>query len=193
MVLRLILLRHLKSSWDDPSLDDFDRPLAKRGKKAGKLMKERLKDLVKGSEATGPAIKPDLILCSAAVRTKQTLEEVAEFKALKDVPMTFDKNIYEATRDAIADSVKSHASASQRTIMVIGHNPGMEEFALWLIGDGTGSNEDALKRLKEKVPTGALAVLASDVEDWKQALAKQGGNWRLESFVTPKELGGDDD
>ena len=193
MSLRLLLLRHLKSSRDDPSLEDFDRPLAKKGRKAGKLMKEHLKDQLKEH----PELKPDLILCSSAVRTRETLECVGSKTVLSGTVVKFERNIYEAAREAISRTVLENvtpegSSGPIKTVLVVGHNPGMEDFALWLVGDGLGGDPEGFKRMKEKYPTGALAALSCSSVDWKDALGT-GGKWKLESFVTPKDLGGGED
>jgi phosphohistidine phosphatase len=191
--LRLLLLRHLKSSRDDPSLDDFDRPLAKKGRKAGKLVKEHLKEKVKEHSE----LKPELILCSSAVRTRETLESVESKTLLRDTRVLFERSIYEATREAIARTVLKNVASGEgseptKTVMLVGHNPGMEDLALWLVGDGEGSDPEGFRRMKEKYPTGALAILSCSSCDWKDAL-DAGGKWKLDSFVTPKDLGGGED
>ncbi|SRR5579883_1549792 len=158
----LILLRHAKSSWDEPALSDFDRPLNNRGKKAapiiGKLMKER-------------QLKPDLILCSPSKRTKQTAKLVLDSAKL-DLDVTFDKGIYEASTSKLLNILKSQ-EATAESILMIGHNPGLED----LLTELTGCHEH--------FPTAALANIVLDIENWKGI---KYGAGELKWIVRPKEI-----
>ena len=161
---RLFLLRHAKSSWDDPGLSDHDRPLAARGRHAAELMREYL---------SSAGVAPSLVLCSSAVRARETLERVAPEGELR-----IEGDLYGAEEHDLLERVRllpSHLESA----MLIGHNPGMQELALLLAGEGEG-----LAQLHEKFPTGALVTLAFD-EDW-DALGP--GAARLEAFVRPKDL-----
>lgn len=175
-MLRLWLLRHAKSAWDDPDLDDFSRPLAPRGKKAcrrlGRHMAER-------------GIRPDLALCSPAARTRQTWERVAK-RLPPDITCRFDPGLYLAERKALQALVRS-APAECRELMLIGHNPGLEDLAAQLCGGGAG---DALERLIAKYPTGALAEISFAAKRWAEVTPKSG---YLASFVTPSMLEAEDD
>lgn len=171
-MLRLWLLRHAKSAWDDPELDDFARPLSPRGRKAcrriGRHMAER-------------GIRPDLVLCSPATRTRQTLERLQK-RLGQDAKVRFEPTLYLAAPDVMLALIRSLPNAC-REVLVIGHNPGLEELAQKLAGTAAG---DALARLAEKYPTGALAELCFPVRSWSQT-SPEGGF--LASFVTPNQLG----
>ncbi|MEX0404760.1 histidine phosphatase family protein [Aquibium sp. LZ166] len=169
----LLLLRHAKSAWGDPGLADFDRPLANRGKKAapmvGRLLAER-------------GWVPDLAIVSPAKRTRQTWEYVAgELAAIP--PVRFAEELYEATAETIL-SVVRRAPAKTGRLLVVAHNPGLEDLAALLAGPG--NDPDALARMREKFPTGALARFAFE-GDWPELSA---GGAILAGFLTPKELAG---
>lgn len=170
-MLRLWLLRHAKSTWDDPGLDDFARPLSPRGRKAccriARHMDER-------------GIRPDLVLCSPATRTRQTLERLQK-RLGEDMKVRFEPQLYLADPDTLLALVRTSPVAC-REILVIGHNPGLEEFAKMLAGTAAG---DALGRLNAKYPTGALAEITFPVSDWAQVARREGF---LASFVTPSQL-----
>lgn len=176
-MLTLILLRHAKSSWDDPGLDDFDRPLAKRGRKAAPEV---------GSALARMGLRPDLVLCSTAVRTRQTLEIVLDELGPPAPRVIFDERLYMATSDRLIKRLHAvgadETGALPSTVMMVGHNPGLEELAIRLVGRGAA--EDTA-RMSAKFPTAAVAVIAFDGDDWT-ALAP--GEGRLEHFLTPKRL-----
>lgn len=178
-MLRLWLLRHAKSAWDDPSLDDFARPLSPRGKKACRALARHMAER---------AIHPDLVLCSPATRTKQTWERLEKRLAADRPPRVpgdprarFDQKLYLAEFPALLGLVRA-TPAAIRELLVIGHNPGLEEFAQRLTGTSAG---DALSRLAEKYPTGGLAELTFTAKTWGQ-VAEKGGF--LASFVVPAQL-----
>jgi phosphohistidine phosphatase len=164
---RLLLLRHAKSSWDDPSLEDHERPLAPRGHRAAESMAEHLRSSVP---------HPDLVLCSSALRTRETLDRMSE--AFGDAEVVVDDDLYGATDDLLLERLRGVADRFE-TVAMIGHNPGVQDLAIALAGSGAD-----LGRMRGKFPTGALAVLAFD-GPWR-ALAQ--GEARLEAFVTPKDL-----
>lgn len=164
---RLLLLRHAKSSWDDPSLADRDRPLAPRGHKAAERMAEHLRS---------GAVAVDLVLCSPALRTTETLEHVG--RAFGDAEIVFEEGLYGASDLELLDRLRRVPRGAEG-VALIGHNPGVQDLALDLAGGG----ED-LQRLRAKFPTGAVAVLEFD-GGWAE-LAEGGG--RLVAFVTPKDL-----
>jgi phosphohistidine phosphatase len=168
---RLILLRHAKSSWDDPSCDDFDRPLAERGRKAAPRM---------AAEMARRGLAPDLAIVSPALRTRQTWDLVAP--ALPRLPnVTFVPAIYEAEAETILDVVRGVPDWSE-TLLVIGHNPGLEALALDLASPD--SDADALARLAEKFPTGALALFTVKA-DWSELAARSA---RLDAFIRPRDF-----
>lgn len=158
----LLLLRHAKSSWSDPSLRDFYRPLNKRGLKAapliGRFMRKR-------------KIRPDLILSSPANRARQTAELVIEAAELETEPR-FDENIYEASAVQLLEVV-SEVEEDADEVMLVGHNPGLEDLLLALTGE------------TRRMPTAALARISLDIERWRE-VRETGG--QLEWLVKPKEL-----
>jgi phosphohistidine phosphatase len=166
----LILLRHAKSSWDHPGLDDFVRPLNDRGRKAAPEMGAALKRL---------NLKPNLILCSPSRRTRETLDLVLPFLPLPPPDIRYPENLYLAgTRDLISQVQK--ITPEMNTAMIVGHNPGLHGLALALAGQGEAQN---LSLLRQKFPTAALAVLTFAGDDWHQAGPAQG---TLTAFLTPK-------
>jgi phosphohistidine phosphatase len=169
---QLLLLRHAKSSWDDPALADFDRPLAPRGLKAAPRM---------GRELAKRDWLPNLALVSPALRTRETWRLVsAELPAR--VPVEFAEGLFEATDGDILAEVQQ-AMASAGCVLVLGHNPGLEDLARRLAGPR--SDAGALRKLDEKFPTGALARFVVD-DDWADLAF---GTARLTHCIRPKDLG----
>jgi phosphohistidine phosphatase len=164
---RLLLLRHAKSSWDDPSLADHERPLAPRGHRAAESMADHLRSSVP---------KPDLVLCSSALRTRETLDRMS--KALGDAEVVVDDDLYGADDDVLLERLRGVPDRFE-TVAMIGHNPGIHDLAIALAGSGAD-----LGRMRAKFPTGALAVLEFD-GPWGELAP---GEARLEAFVTPKDL-----
>ncbi len=174
-MLRLLLLRHAKAAWSSGTLD-LDRPLAKRGQEAA---------LVMGNCLKRERLAPDLAVVSPARRTQETWERVKPI--LGEIEMRSDERIYEAPVGRLLEVVRD-VEPEIRTLMVIGHNPGFEELARLLIGEG---DMDSILRLGQKYPTAGLAVIDFELESWGDVAQKSG---RLERFVTPKSLGsGEDD
>ncbi len=167
----LYLLRHAKSSWSDLNLEDLDRPLTGRGRKAAKAMAAFLK-----REGMCPAV----VLCSTAKRTRQTLKRIRP--ALDEgVEVRIDERLYLAGPAEIL-GLLGELEDSVPSAMVIGHNPGLEELALTLLGSGEAA---AARDIKAKFPTGALAMLTSGAACWQDL---EPGTLHLESFVKPKDL-----
>jgi phosphohistidine phosphatase len=161
MAKTLSLLRHLKSSWHEAGLADFDRPLAPRGRKAGKAMARHLRE-------AGAA--PELVLCSPAVRTRETLDAVQA--ALGEPEARFDDRLYGASEELLLD-VLHGVDPDVGSVLVIAHNPGLEDLATALSGV-----------VQEKFPTGALATLTFG-GDWAELAP---GSCELAAFVVPREL-----
>lgn len=158
----LYLLRHAKSSWDDPAQTDFERPLNGRGMNAAPFMGELMAK--KGFE-------PSVIISSPAMRAKTTsmlVKEAGQFSA----EIIFDKSIYEASPNALRQVVPEigddHASA-----LLVGHNPGIESFIRYLTGD------------LEPMPTAALAVIGLEIAKWDEV---NDGCGKLLAVYRPKEL-----
>jgi phosphohistidine phosphatase len=163
-VRRLHLLRHAKSSWDDADLADHERPLAPRGLKASRR--------IAGHVQTA-GIAPELVLCSTALRVRQTLAALVPVLA-GDVEIRLEDALYGAGRHELLARVRA-VDDTVSSLLVIGHNPTLHELALFLSGDA-----DALERF----PTGALASLALST-GWA-ALGEGGAD--LDGFVVPREL-----
>jgi phosphohistidine phosphatase len=166
---RIILLRHAKSSWSDPTLSDIDRPLAPRGQRAARLVAEYLRR--KG-------INPTLVLCSPSVRTRETLAAI-EPSLGEGAAVELAAELYYAP-EGVLDRLRA-LPESVESVMLIGHNPGLQELACVLAARGPD-----LPRLKEKFPTAALATLAVRPERWS---ALGPGEAELVDYVVPRELG----
>ncbi len=169
----LFLLRHAKSSWDDPSLADFDRPLAARGRGAAPRMAAymRKKGLV-----------PDLVLCSAARRARETWELMAPVLGA-DAPVRTRGTLYGAEPGRLLAALR-RAPRGTSSVLLIGHNPEIEDLAHRLCGPG--SKGKALARLRAKYPTAALAVISFEGERWSTIGEGRGV---LKRFVRPRDLG----
>lgn len=142
---QLLLLRHAKSSWDDGSLSDFDRPLAPRGAKTAPRM---------GAEISRRGWLPELALVSPATRTRETWRLASADWPEPAPAVLFHEDLYEASADELLAEARL-APDRVGTLLIIGHNPGLEDFARRLAGPG--SHDKALGLLGEKFPTCALA------------------------------------
>jgi phosphohistidine phosphatase len=165
---RLYLLRHAKSDWDDPELADHERPLAPRGKRASKAIAKHLVE---------EGIEPALVLCSSAVRTRETLDRIAS--ALGSPEVEIEDELYGAGAATLLERLR-RVPDSAAAVMLIGHNPGIEELAMELAGTG----ED-LERMERKYPTAALATLTVPGDSWSELDA---GRSEVVGFVLPREL-----
>src|SRR5215831_846306 len=165
----LHLLRHAKSSWKGVGLDDHERPLSKRGRTAASAMAQHME---------GAGIDPDVVLCSTAVRAKETLAPIA--KKLRPAKVVFERGIYEVPGRKLWKYVWTLPEQAD-TVLMIGHNPGLHNFALAL------ADADSVGRLppaEGKFPTGALATFSFEGR-WKDLRPRAA---HLVSFVEPKEL-----
>lgn len=168
----LTLLRHAKSSWDDPVARDFDRPLNSRGKKAAVAIGRHMR-------AAGLAF--DHVVASPAVRVMETVEQV---EAGYDGALApdWDRRVYLASASSLLDVVHE-LPAGADSALLIGHNPGLEDLILLLIPDRGG---DPLRdAVEEKFPTAALAMMTFDVDAWD---AVKAGGGALASFTRPRDL-----
>ena len=161
---QLILIRHTKSSWGDFSLPDFDRPLKKDRVDDAKNMASKLKSL---------KLEPDLIICSPAKRTRQTVEYFCEKLKYNHEKILFDKRIYESSAEDILGVVRE-TNAKVKTLVVIGHNPSITHFANLFI-------EDKI----DEVPTTGVVWLEFKNADWEIYRTTP---CRLKYFLTPKTL-----
>jgi phosphohistidine phosphatase len=163
----LYLLRHAKSSWDNPGSSDRDRPLSPRGRRAAKRI---------GQYVHAEAIRPELVLCSPAVRARQTLARVR--RGLGDPKVSFDETLYAADGDRLLERLRA-VPADIGSVLVVGHDPGLHDLALELASGGGG-----LRKLREKFPTGGLATFSFE-GPWGDLAP---GRARLVGFVVPREL-----
>lgn len=167
----IILLRHAKSSWGEASVEDFDRSLNPRGERAASLVGQFLRH---------EGLHPDIVLCSAARRTRETLVRVQGAFG-EDVPALIERDLYLASTTTLLDRLRRLSDDADR-VLVIGHNPGLEDLAATLIEpQGTPLEE----KLAMKYPTAGLAVLSADIGRWHD-LKKR--SCKLDLFVIPKDL-----
>lgn len=168
----ILLLRHAKSAWGQPGLDDHERPLNRRGARAAEAMAEHI---------VHNAPRPDLILCSTAVRTRQTLAPLVHRLTNPVPPIALEKGLYLASEPALLVRLRAVPDAV-RTVLLIGHNEGLGELAEALAGTGDPA---ALDRLHEKFPTGALATIEVPEQSWRELAPGEGD---LMAFVRPRDL-----
>ena len=168
----LYLLRHAKSSWKVPGLNDHDRPLSKRGRQAAKMMATYLRR---------SKIAPDVVICSTATRARQTLEPIA--KAKKPPKVILERGIYGGTQQALWEQLWN-LPESAKSVLLIGHNPALHDFAREL----AQTDLSELPSADEKFPTGAMASFRFDGA-WK---ALEPHRAVLTSFITPTAIAGID-
>jgi len=160
----LLALRHAKSSWDDEALDDHERPLNKRGRRDG----PRMGELVREHRLT-----PDLIISSDAVRAQMTAVAVAE-AARYAGDILVDRLLYLANPEDILAVLRTVRETNAETVMIVGHNPGLEELVAQLTGE------------QQNLPTAALAQIVLPIDQWRDLNASTRGT--LLRLWRPKEL-----
>jgi phosphohistidine phosphatase len=170
-MLTLTLFRHAKSSWELNGLDDRERPLNARGLAAAPRM---------GAFMRENRIRPELILCSTAVRTRQTLElVVADMKPAPKVK--HEAALYLADPFLLLERVRK-TPRTVKHLMIVGHNPGLQILGLELIGDG---DPELVRAISDKLPTAGVVVITFDAKAWSDVAPGKG---RLTHFATPKLL-----
>ena len=157
----LMLLRHAKSSWDNASLDDFERPLNDRGRKSAATIGKYLAD---------NEVAIDLIISSPSVRTRETIER-AKLNGLAH-EIRFDQRIYEASSARLLEVV-SQIDEDRKSVLLVGHNPGMEELLLLLTG------------IEERMQTATLATISLNLKRWDRVMAGKGV---LQTLIRAKDL-----
>lgn len=166
--LRLILTRHAKSSWDDPTIADHDRPLNARGRRAAALI---------GGWLASRGDVPEQVLCSDALRTRETWEGIAPL--VGGAPeLRLKPSLYHAGPDVMLAALRG---ASGRVVMMLGHNPGIAEFAARLVAQAPADPDFA------RYPSGATLVATFDVESWDKVGF---GSGAVLDFVAPRSLEG---
>jgi phosphohistidine phosphatase len=171
----VILLRHAKSDWSDAAQRDFDRPLNGRGERAAMLM---------GSWAKREALTFDAIVASPAARVKDTFGKFMESYGAYQEPV-WDKRVYLASAGTLADVI-AEADDADDTVLLVGHNPGLEDFILEHVPDDgrQGLRED----VAEKFPTASMAVLDFSIEHWRDLAEGRGVTGKLRRFIRPRDL-----
>lgn len=166
---QLSLLRHAKSSWAEDGQPDRDRPLAPRGRKSGRRLAVHLRE---------QGVRPDLVLCSPAARTRETLELIrAELGDGVDVQV--EEELYGAGARELLDRLRRLPDAVEWA-MVVGHNPGLQQLVVLLARDGA-----LRERARSHYPTGALATLRLPEGGWSELAP---GRAELREYVAPREL-----
>jgi phosphohistidine phosphatase len=165
----LYLLRHAKSSWAEPALPDRKRPLAPRGRRDAKRIAKHLVQLES---------QPELVLCSSAVRTRETLERLRVARGGGSTVLLEDE-LYGASAEQLLERIRLVPEAIA-SVMLIGHNPGLQDLALLLAEDGVD-----LDRLEEKFPTAALATRTIPRRAWSQG---EPGVALRTAYIHPKRL-----
>jgi phosphohistidine phosphatase len=159
----LLVLRHAKSSWNDPALDDHERPLSKRGRRDGPRMGELVREY---------GLMPDVLMSSDAVRARLTAQAMAE-AARYAGQILLDRRLYMASPADIRSLLRTVPDKAE-TVMIVGHNPGLED----LVAQLTGKRQD--------LPTAALAQIVLPIDRWRDlkrsARGTLAGHWR------PKDL-----
>jgi phosphohistidine phosphatase len=166
----LTLLRHARSDWDDTVQRDFDRPLNNRGRRAARTVGREMKRL---------GLSFDRVVASPAVRVRETLAEVeAAFGALA---AEFDQRIYLATPDTLLEIAQGLPAEVER-LLLVGHNPGLEQLVLALAGPQSGPLRE---EVEVKYPTATLAELRLPIESWAEL---REGTAELTRFIRPRDL-----
>ncbi len=169
MSRHLLVLRHGKSDWDTNATSDFERPLAKRGERDAPRMGQWLKK---------QKLLPDLIVSSPALRARQTSEKVCEAMGVKDKHITWDDRIYAATEGELMRFL-AECPKKTKTVMLVGHNPGLEDLVAYLAGKGLEIPADG-----KLLPTAAVAHLKMP-DDWCDL---KEGDGQFVSITRPREI-----
>ena len=179
---QLILLRHAKSGWDDPVARDYDRPLSERGRTAATSI---------GRWAGQNGVVVDSIIASPAVRCTETLDLFQPAAGMPTIEPHWDRRVYLASSATLIDVVRDLGDDAA-TVLMCGHNPGMEDLILDLVPDDGASPLRDLA--EEQFPTAGLATIALDVAHWRDVDNRCG---RLVQFTRPRDvddnLGPEDD
>ncbi len=169
---RLYVLRHAKSSWDDHAAADHERPLSERGRRAVRLIAAHIR--AKG-------IEPELVLCSSARRTRETLEGLG-----LSSPVLVEHRLYAASSDELVERLRA-LSVGLGSVMLVGHNPALQMLVARLADrerPGRAPGAEGLEEIRHKLPTGALVTLET-TDEWAQLDL---GSAELVDYVRPKAL-----
>ena len=147
----LLLLRHAKSAWDTGAATDFDRPYPRRGERDAPVMGKWLKK---------QGLVPDMVISSPALRARQTTDAVCQQMGIKPKQVDWDSQVYASTVSELLDVLKGYKK-KPKTLMLVGHNPGLEDLLVYLAGDGIQIPPDG-----KLLPTAAVAYLEMP-DNWK--------------------------
>ncbi|SDE86565.1 phosphohistidine phosphatase [Paracoccus isoporae] len=153
---RLILTRHAKSAWDDPTLEDFDRPLNPRGRRSALLL---------GDFLASRGYEPEEVICSPSVRTRETWQRISDATLEVRPELRFEDRLFHARPEVMLEVLKT---ATQQTVMMIGHNPGIADFAASL--PARAPVDPDFRRF----PTAATLVVDFQIDDWSEVEPGQG-------------------
>lgn len=159
----LLLMRHAKSSWGNPSLSDHDRPLNKRGERACRLM---------GSFLFEQGYIPDTIISSTAVRAKDTVTGLLETLSIEG-EVTYTRNLYLADVDSLLERLQTLPGEIE-VAMLVGHNPGLDDFLDFICDE------------QEHMPTGAIAEIEFDISNWHDLTDQTSAE--MKNLWKPKEI-----
>ncbi len=165
---KLIVIRHAKSSWDDPSLDDFDRPLNKRGEKDAPRMGKWLREMT---------ITPDYLITSPAVRAMETCKHIAQKLDFPSSKIIYDQRLYHAPKETIMQVVKEipdRKNDDEEIALLFGHNPGLTEFV-------NATSNEAIAN----VPTCGVVIISFSHAHWNNLVF---GSGKMELFHYPKKV-----
>lgn len=166
------IFRHAKSDWNDARLRDFDRPLNKRGQRGAAIMGKHIREHALGWKR---------ILASPAVRVTQTIDLAGE-AAGETPPITWDRRIYLANSATLIDVLREQDD-NPRSILLVGHNPGLEDLIFDLVpDDGSSPLRDIVE---DKFPTAAYAVIQIDIDTWSDLTENSG---KLIHLTRPRDL-----
>jgi len=171
-VKTVLLLRHAKSAWDAAGPADHERPLNRRGERAAEAMADHI---------AKKSPRPDLILCSTATRSRQTLAPLVHRLTAPAPPILLEKGLYLASEGVLLARLQDVPNQAG-TVLLIGHNDGIWQTAEVLAGRGRAG---LLAALHDKFPTGALATLRAPIERWPDLSV---GSAELAAYVRPRDL-----
>ncbi len=170
------LFRHAKSDWHDPRARDFDRPLNARGRQGAEVMGQHIRE---------HGVRWDRVMASPAIRCAETIE-IASQAAAAPIAINWDRRIYLASSATLADLLREQdgdTAVSPKAILMVGHNPGLEDLIFDLVpDDGSSPLRDIVEA---KFPTAAYAVLELDIERWSDL---KDGCARLAHLTRPRDL-----
>lgn len=168
---RIHVLRHAKSDRGDPDLDDHDRPLSERGRRAADRLSRHCREA---------GVRPDVVVCSTALRARQTLRRLRPGLGPR-ARIVEDRSIYLGGVGAVLAAIRALDDAAE-TVMIVGHNPDLQSLILTLVAPRADA---VLDRVRAKLPTCALATLECPADSWAKVARN---SCRLTSLVTPRDL-----